>query len=214
MKSVFPTSRALRDSSGVLITAAVHLVLGYVALTATGIVKVPNIIQPQAPLWIEDIKPATPETPPPPAMKDTVDITVVEPVIVVDTPQQAPIVRDEQALILPRVPDVTGPVGPAQVAEPVLVAPSLDPRYRDRFQPAYPPASRRAGEGGSVVVSVLVGADGRVADAEVARSSGYGRLDNAAIRQALSAWRFRPATRDGVAVQSRHQITVTFVLNP
>lgn len=212
MKSVFPTSRALRDSSGVLITAAVHLVLGYVALTATGIVKVPNIIQPQAPLWIEDIKPATPETPPPPAMKDTVDITVVEPVIVVDTPQQAPIVRDEQALILP--PDVTGPVGPAQVAEPVLVAPSLDPRYRDRFQPAYPPASRRAGEAGSVVVSVLVGVDGRVADAEVARSSGYGRLDNAAIRQALSAWRFRPATRDGVAVQSRHQITVTFVLNP
>lgn len=213
MKSVFPTSRALRDSSGVLITAAVHLVLGYVALTATGVVKVPNIVRPEAPLWIEQVEPAKPETPPPPAVKDPVDITVVEPVFVVDTPQ-APIVRSDPTPILPRVPDMTGSVGQTQVPEPVLVAASIDPRFRDRFQPAYPPASRRAGEAGSVVVSVLVGADGRVADADVARSSGYARLDSAAVRQALSAWRFRPATRDGVAVESRHQITVTFVLNP
>lgn len=213
MKSAFSTRQALRDSSGVLLTAAVHLVLGYVALTATGIVKVPNIIRPQAPLWIEEVEPAKPETPPPPAMKDTVDITVVEPVLVVDAPQ-APIVRDDPTPILPRVPDIAGSEGQTQVAEPVLVAASIDPRYRDRFQPAYPPASRRAGEAGSVVVSVVVGVDGRVAEAEVSRSSGYQRLDSAAVRQALSAWRFRPATRDGVAVQSRHQITVTFVLNP
>lgn len=213
MKSAFPTRRALRDSSGVLLTAAVHLVLGYVALTATGIVNVPNIIRPGAPIWIEKVEPAKPETPPPPAVKDAVDITVVEPVLVVDTPQ-VPIVRNDPTPILPRVPDVIGPVGQPQVAEPVLVAASIDPRYRDRFQPAYPPASRRAGEAGSVVVGVLVGADGRVADAEVARSSGYERLDSAAVRQARSAWRFRPATRDSIAVESRHQITVTFVLNP
>lgn len=213
MKSAFPTRRALRDSSGILVTAAVHLVLGYVALTATGIVKVPNIIRPEAPVWIEKVEPAKPETPPLPAMKDSVDITLVEPVFVVDTPQ-APIVRDDPTPILPRVPDVVGLAGQTQAADPVLVAASIDPRYRDRFQPAYPSAARRAGEAGSVVVSVLVGTDGRVADAEVMRSSGYERLDSAAVRQALSAWRFRPATRDGVAVQSRHQITVTFVLNP
>ena len=61
MKSAFPAPRALRDSSGVLITAAVHLVLGYVALTATGIVKVPNIIRPQAPVWIEEVAITQPE---------------------------------------------------------------------------------------------------------------------------------------------------------
>ncbi len=213
MKSAFPT-RALRDSSGVLITAAVHLVLGYVALTATGIVKVPNIVRPLAPVWIEEIEPAKPETPPPPpAAQEQIDITVVEPVLVVDTPVQAPIVREDVSPILPRVPDAVGPVVQPKVAEPVLVAVSLDPRFRDRFQPAYPPASRRAGEAGSVVVGVLVGTDGRVTDAEISRSSGYARLDEAAIRQARSSWRFRAATRDGVPVQSRHQITVTFVLN-
>lgn len=214
MKSAFPTRRALRDSSGVLITIAVHVVLGYVALTATGIVKVPSLIRPEAPLWIEKVEPAKPETPPPPMVRDPVDVTVVEPVVTYEDVRQVPIVRPDTPPLLPRVPDVTGVPDVAPAAEPVLVAPSIDPRYRDRFQPAYPPASRRAGEAGSVVVSVLVGTDGRVADAGIARSSGFERLDGAAIRQAKTAWRFRPATRDGVPVESRHQITVTFVLNP
>jgi TonB family protein len=57
----------------------------------------------------------------------------------------------------------------------------------------YPPAARAAGHQGEVAVTGLVGADGRLADAQVERSSRSAWLDRAALAY-FRSWTFRPAT--------------------
>ncbi|MDP1028052.1 energy transducer TonB [Sphingomonas sp. KR1UV-12] len=108
----------------------------------------------------------------------------------------------------------TGPVGtPTPVpALPVIVAPGVDPRYAGDFQPAYPPSEQRLGNVGTVTVRVLIGIDGRVKQVErvAATSDAFFR---ATERQALSRWRFRPGTRDGVAQEAWRTMTVRFVLD-
>ena len=94
---------------------------------------------------------------------------------------------------------------------PVLVEASPDPRGMREFQPDYPASERRLGHEGAVTVRVLIGVDGRVKAVEGVRSANEAFLD-ATRRQALSKWRFRPATRDGVPYESWRVMTVRFVL--
>ncbi|MBK8908520.1 MAG: TonB family protein [Rhodospirillales bacterium] len=58
--------------------------------------------------------------------------------------------------------------------------------------PAYPEAARRWGYEGRVVVAVRVSAAGEPLAVDLAESSGYRVLDQAAVR-AIRRWRFRPA---------------------
>jgi len=84
-----------------------------------------------------------------------------------------------------------------------------DPRYARDFQPDYPAGERRMGNEGKVVIRVLIGPDGRVKQVErvSAASAAFWQVTE---RQALSRWRFRPATRDGVAIESWRTMTVRF----
>ncbi|TKD52329.1 TonB family protein [Sphingomonas baiyangensis] len=116
------------------------------------------------------------------------------------------------------IPFDTGNIGNATMpaAEPSPVAPvmtgaEIDPRFAGRFQPDYPAAERRAEISGRVTVRVRVGADGRVKAVERIAAASDG-LFEATRRQALSAWRFRPATSDGVAIESWKVMTVRFEL--
>jgi protein TonB len=70
-------------------------------------------------------------------------------------------------------------------------------KARNCREPEYPSASQRLGEHGTVVLAMLVGADGKVTESKVEKSSGYPRLDEAA-RVALSRCRFTPGTSNGV----------------
>jgi protein TonB len=92
--------------------------------------------------------------------------------------------------------------GPAIVEARALVAPP----------PAYPRLAVRAGEEGTVLCHIHVGADGGVLSVEVVESSGSERLDRSAV-QALSAWRFEPRRVDGAAVACVVPHRVTFRLN-
>ena len=67
--------------------------------------------------------------------------------------------------------------------------------------PAYPALALRRGLAGRVVCLLTVAADGRVTEVSIEHSSGHALLDEAA-REALSRWRFRPARRDGRAVET------------
>ncbi|MCH3949398.1 MAG: energy transducer TonB [Acidaminococcus sp.] len=76
----------------------------------------------------------------------------------------------------------------------------------------YPSASRQAGEAGSVVVGVTVGADGSVTEAWIVSGSGYERLDQAALQSAYR-WRFRPAlNRAGEPVEGEKRVRVVYNL--
>jgi protein TonB len=63
-----------------------------------------------------------------------------------------------------------------------------------------------------VVLSVLVNADGTVAEATVEVSSGFPRLDRAAL-EAVRRWTFVPGTRAGTATPMRVRVPVDFVLS-
>lgn len=106
---------------------------------------------------------------------------------------------------------VNPPARPRPPIAPVLTKVSIDPRFADAFQPEYPPAMRRLDREGVAKVRVLVGADGRVRDVADAGSANPAFFD-ATRKQALRAWRFKPATRDGKPFESWHVMTVTFTL--
>jgi protein TonB len=64
----------------------------------------------------------------------------------------------------------------------------------------YPLLSRRAREQGTVVLRITVDATGRLKEAWVHRSSGFERLDQAALQDIRSA-RFTPQMEDGKPVE-------------
>lgn len=95
--------------------------------------------------------------------------------------------------------------------KPLFRGATRDPRYADAFHPDYPPGLRRLGLEGSVTVRVTIDEKGRVIAVEQVSAT-----DPAFFRetrdQALRHWRFRPATSDGVPVQSQQTLTVHFEL--
>jgi periplasmic protein TonB len=78
--------------------------------------------------------------------------------------------------------------------------------------PEYPSASRQLEETGTVVLNFLIDVDGRVIQSRVEASSGYRRLDDAALR-ALSLCRFRPGTIDGKPEKSWHKLKYVWRLD-
>ena len=78
-------------------------------------------------------------------------------------------------------------------------------------RPDYPARAAREGAEGTVMLSLLIGPGGTVADAKIARSSGSRELDRAAI-SALSLCSFKPATHNGVPEQAWGQIAYVWTL--
>jgi len=76
--------------------------------------------------------------------------------------------------------------------------------------PEYSEEARKAKFMGVCALSLIVGADGRPRDIEVARSVGLG-LDEKAI-EAVKMWKFDPATKDGKPVAVKINVEVTFHL--
>jgi TonB family protein len=81
-----------------------------------------------------------------------------------------------------------------------------------RVNPEYTQAALKAGIEGTVLLSVLVEADGTVGDATVTESldTVYG-LDEQALA-AAKQWRFRPGTHDGTPVPVRVTLEMRFTL--
>jgi protein TonB len=150
------------------------------------------------------------EPPPPPPKIETPPPYVPPPEIAIDLPVEAPPATAITAVTTQR-PTTPPPVAAPPKLEPVIVKPRSDPR-RPLTQPEYPPASRRLGEQGTVTLEILVLENGRVGDARVVKSSGFPRLDEAAVREVKRTWRLIPGTENGKPVKMWHQINVTFRL--
>jgi protein TonB len=78
-------------------------------------------------------------------------------------------------------------------------------------KPDYPMIARQLLEEGTVIATVEIGADGLPKQIKVRQSSGFGSLDQAAVK-ALEQWRFAPAMRDGTAVATTVEIPLVFKL--
>lgn len=77
-------------------------------------------------------------------------------------------------------------------------------------QPQYPPRALRNGEEGTVDLAVLVLRDGRIAKVRVVRSSGYPRLDRAAVKEVGRKWRLLPARNGDLSTDDWGRFRVVF----
>lgn len=79
-------------------------------------------------------------------------------------------------------------------------------------KPHYPPVSRSKGEQGTVLLKVCVAAAGNVDSVEVAKTSGFSRLDRSAA-DTVERWRFHPARKGGQPVAMCYQLPIRFSLD-
>ena len=78
--------------------------------------------------------------------------------------------------------------------------------------PAYPSAEQKAGHQGRVVLKIRVLKDGALGPVEIATSSSYPALDEAALAAARQ-WQFAPASNEaGEAIESTVQVPLSFQL--
>jgi len=136
----------------------------------------------------------------------------------------------EKAVKAPSVTPAKPPVQPAKTAPantasrntmptkaaPVAAAiqlPSAEALGLHNKAPVYPQLSRKKKEQGTVVLLVLVKADGTVGEIQLKTSSGFSRLDQAAF-QGVKRWQFQPALEQGKPVDYWYELPMTFRLNP
>lgn len=135
--------------------------------------------QPQPPV------PPRPKAPPQPKPKRqpvTAPRPEPPPPVAIDpTPaDNAPLAPPGPAEPVEAVAPPSPPTPPAPAA-PTVELPSTAADYLRNPPPVYPSLSRRLGEQGRVTLRVLVEADGTPSQVQVAQSSGYERLDKAAV---------------------------------
>ena len=107
----------------------------------------------------------------------------------------------------PKVQPSRAPTPEARAIEP----PRFDLAYLDNPAPAYPVFAKRAREQGVVMLRVRVDAAGNVESVEIHKSSGFERLDKAALA-AVRQWRFVPARQDDRAVAGVALVPIHFQL--
>jgi protein TonB len=115
-------------------------------------------------------------------------------------------------------PSAPAPVVAAAVAAPTrqeaipqMQPPRGDIAYLNNPAPSYPAVSKRSREQGRVMLRVRVDEKGNVEGAEVQSSSGFPRLDEAAL-QAVRRWRFVPARLGERAVAGFALVPINFQL--
>lgn len=124
---------------------------------------------------------------------ETPVVTPTDYVVPPPPPQPAPAITAAPAPAMPLAPPK--PTGPLTLSGELSVA------CLERTPPRYPPLSRRMGEEGTVVLRVELDELGKVCAARVKDSSGFARLDDAAL-EAVRTWRCHPAQRDGQPVRA------------
>jgi len=207
-----PAKNSKRTAAFVLVVI-IHVLFVYVLASGLGKKVVEVVLGPVETRLIEELPDEDDEPPPPPPEIETPPPYVPPPEIAIEIPMDSgpttaiSNVTSERPVAAPP-PPVAKPVERQVVKTP----PSTQGRGARITQPEYPPASRRAGEEGTVQLQVLVLESGRAGEVKVARSSGFPKLDEAAINEVKRNWRFVPGKEDGKPVSMWHTFAVTFRL--
>ena len=213
-------SKPTKHLVGLGLVVVLHLLLFWAISSGLARAVVKKIQGPVEAVLLEDAKPDIPPPPPPPPPKN---LPPPPPAYVppVDVAVTAPAPVNAIAAVTAAAPTQAAPIAPAAVA-PAAPAPAPAPpappvrvaavvNSANCEKPDYPSASRRLEEEGTVSLRFLVGADGKVIQSEVEKSSGFRRLDEAA-RAGLSKCAFKPATVDGKPEQGWASMKYTWRL--
>lgn len=216
--------------SSILLVIALHAAVLYVVVTAREaaapvaeppkmvMIEMPTIIsQPEAP----QPKPQPPQKQPPkqqpapPKVQQPVS-KPLKPAPDLPKSDTAPVVPVETAKPVQEVKEVKEAPAPAKQAEPAPVAeapsqPSVQANYLSMPR-SYPAQSRALGEEGTVTIRVVINEEGKPVSTEVAKSSGFERLDEDAKRTVMK-WRFNPGKVNGKPVTQAWNVPVVYKLS-
>jgi protein TonB len=192
-----------------ILVVAIHAMFFWVLNSGLGKAIV-EFVAPPVVTEIVDEKPEEEEPPPPPPPDYAPPPPFVPPP---DFQIAAPVTTGPTTAITTTTvrPQAPAPPKPAPSAS-VKTPPSTQGKGARITQPEYPPASRRAGEEGTVHLQVYVLETGRAGEIKVAKSSGFPKLDEAAVKEVQRNWRFVPGKEDGKPVAMWHIFAVTFRL--
>ena len=209
-----------------IVSSVVFFHLALLWAVQSGLMRRASEVIVPAEVVVEFIEPMAPkETPPRPVPLQPV---MVKQALTLTPLTQIKAVESLLTAIADPTPSSTAPAGvvaptvvvapqaaaPAVTAPPAPVRfelPSSDADYLQNPKPAYPGLSKRLGEQGQVVVRVFIEVNGRAQKAEIKQSSGFERLDQAALSTVLR-WRYVPAKRAGVAESMWFNVPINFVL--
>ena len=188
---------------GIGVVLALHLVLGWALLTGLAQRMIEVIKAPIETKIIEEVKPPEPPppenlppppkfAPPPPSFVPPPEVNVNPPPTPAPSITTTTVAPPVQAVtVSPAAPVAAAPAPPRVAARPAIAnVQACAPSAED-----YPAAARRSEATGITKVRFTVGADGKLANAEVVRSAGSSRehrlLDRLAVSK-LSECTFKP----------------------
>ncbi|WP_291711334.1 energy transducer TonB [Limnobacter sp. CACIAM 66H1] len=197
-----------------LVWAAQQLSVSEPVVTPPSVVGVLVAPEPEpAPPPPKPVPPPKPEPKPVPTPKPVAKPTPKP------TPKPEPVREVAQEPVQQAAPTPPAPPSaPVQQATPAPEAPApvtpprTDAAHLNNPAPQYPALSRRLGEQGRVMLDVYILPDGSVGEIKLNRSSGFPRLDNAAL-QAVKTWKYVPAKRGDKPIPFWYVQPVSFVLN-
>jgi len=207
-----PAKNSKRMAAFVLVVI-IHVLFVYVLASGLGKKVVEVVLGPVETRLIEELPDEDEEPPPPPPEIETPPPYVPPPEISIEIPMDSGPSTAISNVTSERPVAAPPPIAPKPVERQVVkTPPSTQGRGARITQPEYPPASRRAGEEGTVQLQVFVLDSGRAGEVKVAKSSGFPKLDEAAIKEVQRNWRFVPGKEDGKPVAMWHTFAVTFRL--
>jgi len=195
-----------RRLGGFAVVVLLHVGLLWALQSGLARTLVNKVMGPVETKMIEEIKPEEEEPPPPPPKFQA------PPPVFVDMP-------DVAITEAPTTSTITATNAPVRAAPPppvadVIIPPKVNPRSPIQ-QPEYPTMSRRLGEEGVAILLLTLDADGRVTASTLDTTSGFERLDEAAVKESMRPrlWRFLPGTINGKPAPMQFKFAVRFKID-
>jgi periplasmic protein TonB len=150
---------------------------------------------PEPPKLVPPAPPVPPKAQTPPPVQAAPALPSQAPIPLAQAPSAAPAITAAPSQATPPAPTAPAAPQPTTPSKPAIVTPPS--RVESSCAaPRYPAASERLREEGVVTLRFLISENGQVVSGAVDKSSGFKRLDDAALA-ALSLCKFKPATVDG-----------------
>ena len=173
-----------------------------------------------APMFVDLIAPPAPPAPPvppPPAPQPILKKPPPAPVIAAAPSAEpaafvVPAPPPAEPIQAPSVPvAIQAPPAPPAPAPAPKIIPASAVQYLEPPAPEYPRLSKRNAESGRVMVRVFIDTAGLPRNVQVSSSSGFVRLDDAAVAAVQKA-RFKPYTENGQPTAAWTNVPINFEL--
>jgi protein TonB len=196
---------------GIAFAIAMEVGIVYALLVTIDVVEAPKL---PTVLTIVNVAPLPKDNDPPPPPLPTIEApppVVIEPVITLTYDPPPPVTSisvPPPPVPAPQIPPRVEPAPPA----PAPVFTAARSIAATHTIPEYPALSRRLREQGTMRLKLTIDEKGIVTQATVVNSTGFQRLDEAAVNWVKAHWRYTPAMQGRVAVPSMADAIVEFRL--